>query len=374
MKPRLHYLALVLVAPLIMGNESCEQQPDASSGRRLRRQIELEKIQAQKISFPGAENFDFEYVVNAQIFDAISETDKFVVAYAAADPAAPSTLTQRDLMALAEPGSIRPFDAGVDPFGDPNDPNLCVARAPLLMITGEVRSFEVVAGGGLWFGFTSAGKGNGPTGGTTSIDVQHAKMEVGMKAYNPLTRTVYGTGMALPGHTKVDINASIDFGTFSLGPKFYFQSRLAGVTMKGLKAALAALAADLDGKASKDQRPLWETRLIKDYDTHVTIRAGRRHGLQVGDEFVVYNLDHYWEDDTQPCRSRYLGSVRNTDQPIALLRVSGDRDLGDEFTRLEVVMQDDNGTRRLPGAQVVIHKLVEAKKDKTQDTSTASLR
>lgn len=353
-------LVLLLAAPMLMGNEGCEQQAvdeTPAQGRRLRQQVELSKIQSPKISFPGAENFDFEFVLNAQIYDAINADDRFVVAFSSSDLRMPAALTPADRLALTPPNGWRPSLQSLDV--DPFDPQQCVARAPLMMIGGQVRSFEVVSRGGLWFGFTPQGTGNGSMGGETSIIVQNAQMEIGMVAYNPLSKTLLGTGLATPKHTKIDINLSIDFGTFSLGPRYFYQSRIAGVTMNGLKESLRLLGNDLEAKALKENRAAWETRVVKDYDTHVTVRAGKRHGLMVGDEFEVYNLDHYWEDDTQPCRSRYLGSVRNTDMPIAILKVAGDRDLGDEFARLEVVKGTENGSRRLPGAQIVVHKLVE---------------
>ncbi len=361
MKTPLKALALLLMAPLMMGNEGCEQQQEEApaKSRKLRQQVELSKVQAPRLQFPGAENFDFEFVLNSQIYDAINEDDRFVVAFNSGDPRTPAGLTSADKLALAPPDGYVPPPLSTLADVDPYDPQQCVARAPMLMIGGQVRSFEIVSGGGVWFGFTPQGVGNGSMGGGTTIAVQNAQMEVGMVAYNPLTRTVFGTGIATPNHTKVDINLSIDFGTFSLGPRYFYQSRLAGVTMKGLKESLRLLGLDLEAKAAKEDRPAWETRAVRDYDTHVTVRAGKRHGLVVGDEFEVYNLDHYWEDDAQPCRSRYLGSVRNTDKPIAVLKVASERDLGDEFARLEVVKGTEDGSRRRPGAQIVIHKLFE---------------
>lgn len=351
-------LLLASLAPLLMGNEGCEQQTSkTSSERRLRHQVELYKLQAPRISFPGAENFDFEFVLNAQIYDVINADDRFVVAFNSGDPLTSSAVSQADRVVLMPPVGYSASSLHAMAAADANDPSQCMARVPPMMIGGQVRSFEVVSGGGLWFGFTPQGRGNGSLSGSTSIHVQNAQMEIGLVAFDPLTRSVLGTGVATPKHTKVDIDLAIDFGSFSLGPRYFYQSRLAGVTMKGLRESLRLLGDNLEAKAVNERRPVWETRVIRDYDSHVTVKAGQRHGLVVGDEFAVYNLDHYWEDDTQPCRSRYLGSVRNTDRPIAILRVASERDLGPEFSRLEVVKGTEDGTRRLPGAQVVIHKL-----------------
>jgi len=356
MRSRIRYAFLLLFAPFLMGNEGCDQnQLPKDQGYRLKRQVELGRVRAPMVQFPGAPNFDFEFVLNSQIYDAVKGI--FVVDYNSSDPNLPGSLAPQDRLVLTPPVNYSPRHALAVSMAEAKNPNACVVNSPFMMLAADARSFQVTSGGGLWFGYSGQQLGNGNLSGGANIGIQNAQMEVAMVAYNPMSRAILGRSMATANHTKTDINLTINFGMFSIGPRFFYESPLSKVTMKGLSEAARMLAVDIDAEAQKQNRPRWETQVIRDKDLYVFVRAGSLHGLKVGDEFAVYNVEHFW--DGTPCKSKYLGSLPTTNKPISILRLENQTDVGEVFARLRRLEDTSNGEIALAGAMVVVHKLVD---------------
>ncbi len=354
-------IAKILLMPLLalglMGNEGCEEEVVVPEGRVLKKNAELSRLSSAQMVLPDGKPFDFEYLVNAQIYDVISRHNKFVVPFVAG---ASTTSFEAASVGVADADFDRLSDwqnetrnrvMAANVQGTPE----CLKRGPQVELGGAVESFEIAGGGGLFFGF---GPNVGPiTSIGGSIDVQFAQLSTSMVGYHPLSRVITGSGRARTTQTRVDIDLSINFGLFRLGPRFFFQSPLANVSRRALDITLRNLSDDMDQKAEQDGRPAWETKVRNDMDTHVIIYAGRRHGLKVGDELAVYNMNHFWENDGTPCEVRYEGALRKSNVPAALLRIENDAELGDDITRARVFQQGQDA--REPGAQVVMWKMVE---------------
>lgn len=381
MKRSLRIIALSLAAAPLLGNIGCGpanagkfkvaraakstaaatayRKDTDPAGRTLKREIELEKIStAAHLLVPGANSFDFEFVLNAQIYDVIEKSNRFVTTY---NPTIPGKITPQTLSLLAEGQSPVVVDFSADPYAVGNDPNKCLIYVPQIMVSGSVLSFEMHYGGGFFFGITPGGAKEFVGAGTT-IGLEQTQLAIQMDAFKPLTRKSLAVAKATPEQFKFKVDLLINFAEFAIGPKFFYQNPLANVTLQGLKNAMAKLAAQLDTNAIAQGRPLWEARVIRDDDTSILVRAGRLNDIKVGDEFEIYNMDHEWEDMTLPCESRYVGSTRRTTKPIAIARVTEEALLDDGIVRLVPLPKaeggrDADGTRAEPGAQVVIHKL-----------------
>ncbi len=340
-----------------MGNEGCQKEPaPAPEGRVLKKTADLSRLSSPKMILPDGKPFDFEYLVNAQIYDVIGKHNKFIV------PFTPATNTSFEAASLgiADSDYDRLEDWQLDTRNRVMAANQvgvpeCLKRGPQVEIGGAVESFEIQGGGGLFFGFGPNVGGVTDIGG--SIRVQFAQLATTLVGYHPLSKVVSGTGRARSTQTRVDLDLTINFGLFRLGPQFFFQSPLANVSRRALDQTLVNLSNDMDQKAEADGRPVWETKVRNDLDTHVIVYGGRRHGLKVGDEMAVYNMEHYWENDGTPCAARYEGALRKSDLPAAILKIETSSELGDDITRARVIQQGKD--QREPGAQVVMWKMVE---------------
>ncbi len=66
--------------------------------------------------------------------------------------------------------------------------------------------------------------------------------------------------------------------------------------------------------------PLWSSIILEEpTENHFIIPAGANAGIQIGDEFEVYNVVHSWKK--VPCASEYRMKYHTTKTPLAILRV-----------------------------------------------------
>ena len=328
-----------------MGNEGCEEQEPLNTApedqRILRKLIEVGKLQAQPMNLPGGGTFDFEFVANAQFFELLTRSDYFVVPYRRTVANGSTTFSVEDENLMTDWqtfGEARAMDSSTDAS--------CLVELPQLTIGGEVRSFEMKSGGGLSIGF-------GPFGSyetnnifpSANVKVQNAELEVGVKAIDTLEEVLLAGSTGEATQSRVDLGLNINFGNFSLGPSYYFQSPLADVTRNALTKSLN----DVIEKLAEEP---WYTRVIEDRDSHLVIGGGNRAGLQRGDILEVYNETHYWSGT--PCLSDYRGSI-SAEQPVAVVKVS---QVGPGVALAQVLEQGQMNPAI--GAKVVVRKLVEA--------------
>ncbi|MGE5085680.1 MAG: hypothetical protein ACM3MG_05220, partial [Bacillota bacterium] len=64
---------LVAGAAMTMGNQKCQQQPQA---RTLKKIVDISAVTSAPISFPDGSSFDFQYVANQQIYGVLQESNE----------------------------------------------------------------------------------------------------------------------------------------------------------------------------------------------------------------------------------------------------------------------------------------------------------
>lgn len=343
--------ALLSTAGLMMGNQSCQEQPVAT--RELKRIVEMGKITAPNITLPQGGSFDFQYVANQQIYSVLQNSDHFALRYGT--PVVPITTGSVSSKAFNISNGdqsmmkVSALNNGISEKPQYSKDAECLVNLPNARIGGSVNAFEMLGGVGVQIGFNAAGPidVSGLTG--LGFNIEWAQMDLSMMATHPLTAGLLSAANVTSKQTKTKVNFTLNVGAFSVGPSAYYQTPLAKVTDTALKSGVSSL---YSGLKSKEE---WYSRVLMDHDTHLVILGGKNVGAKVGDQFNIYNEIYYWEGD--PCNSKYYGGVGSN--PVASIQIDS---VGDEISFGKVINQTEENP--VLGAKVKILKLAPEAKAK----------
>ena len=337
---------LVGTAGLMMGNQSCQQ--DQTSGRELKRSVEMGKIISPKINLPQGGSFDFEYVANQQVYAVLQNSEHFALRYAPpveAVPNAPITISENKRINVTKNDKmmLKAFAANSGVAEKPQYSNSaeCMINLPNARIGGSVNAFEMIGGGGVNIGFNQMGPIE--VGGLAGVNfaIQFAQLDLSMRATHPLTNGILGASNVTSKQTKTEVSFNLNVSGFNIGPSAYYQTPLAKVTKTALTKGVNELYADM-------KKEEWFSRVLMNHDTHLVMLGGTNLNVQVGDTFNVYNELYYW--DGEPCNSKYYGGGAST--PVATIEIDW---VGDEVSRGKVTVQTDENP--VLGAKVKLLKL-----------------
>jgi len=343
---------LVAGAAMTMGNQKCQQQPQA---RTLKKIVDISAVTSAPIRFPDGSSFDFQYVANQQIYGVLQESNEFAFKAKKTFATSPSEVTQAKMTTGADvkmfnlsEGDTAMMKASALQAGKEVDTQYaktawCMANLPQARLSGSVNSFEMIGGGGISLGFTPAGPVSSVTLGSASVNIEQAQMDFSMMATRPLSSTVIAATNINSKQTKTKLNFTINFGVWSVGPSAYYQTPLATVTKKALTTAVGNLSKQMASDA-------WYTRILANHDTHLMVVGGSDVKLEVGDQLLVYNEEYYW--DGEPCNSNYLGGGAAAGSAVAKIEIDW---VGDEISRGKVIEQNDYNA--VVGAKVKLFKM-----------------
>ncbi|MBK9323367.1 MAG: hypothetical protein IPM97_10560 [Bdellovibrionaceae bacterium] len=337
---------LIVTAGLMMGNQSCQQEPVAP--RELKRMIEMGKVISPKIDLPQGGSFDFEFVANQQIYGVLQKSEHFALRYAPpveSVPDMPSRGSQKTVNVSSNDRTMLKAFAANGGFSEKAQYSTeaeCMINLPSSRIAGSVNAFEMIGGAGVKIGFTQAGPINVGGLSNVGIAIQWAQLDLSMLATHPLTQSVLAATNVSSKQTKTQVNFTLDVGGFSVGPSAYYQTPLAKVTQKALTTGAEELYKQINSKEE------WYSRVLMNHDTHLVMLGGTNVNAKIGDRFNIYNELYYWEGE--PCRSRYYGG--GSSSPVATIEIDW---VGDEVSRGKVVDQTDENP--VLGAKVKILKL-----------------
>lgn len=366
---------LVAGAAMTMGNQKCQQQPQA---RTLKKIVDVSGVTSAPIRFPDGSSFDFQYVANQQIYGVLQESNEFAFKAKKTFATSPAQVTQAKMTTGADIKMFNLSDADTAMMkasalqaGKEVDTQYaktawCMANLPQARLSGSVNSFEMIGGGGISLGFTPAGPVPSVTLGSASVNIEQAQMDFSMMATRPLSSTVIAAANVNSKQTKTKLNFTINFGVWSVGPSAYYQTPLATVTKKALTTAVGTLSKQMASDA-------WFTRILANHDTHLMVVGGSDVKLEVGDQLLVYNEEYYW--DGEPCNSNYLGGGAAAGSAVAKIEIDW---VGDEISRGKVIEQSDYNA--VVGAKVKLFKMHAADyvppsagvQDPSNDTSSSS--
>ncbi|MGZ3773198.1 MAG: hypothetical protein ACXVCY_02475 [Pseudobdellovibrionaceae bacterium] len=342
--------ALLMIggAAITMGNQKCQQKPQTTTERSLKKIVELGAIRSSSITFPGGTSFDFQFVANQQIYGVLAQSKEFKLKYNPPIAAPPATVTNNDNffnLTKADTHMMKVFAkaVGKDNYNAQYATTAwCMVNLAQAKISGAINSFEMIGGGGINIGFTPAGALPGAGLNSLGINVDFAQLDLSMYATRPLTSTILAASNIDSTQTKTKVNFALTFGAFTVGPSAYYQTPLAKVTETGLRKGVDALDVDL----KKDE---WYTRILANHDTHLIIVGGADVNLEPGDQLLVYNEEYYWEGE--PCNSKYLGGGAQAGSAVAKIEIDW---VGDEISRGRVIEQSDFNA--VVGAKVKLFK------------------
>lgn len=223
----------------------------------------------------------------------------------------------------------------------------CIVDLPEFRLDGNVNAFEFLDGFKIVLGYSPSGANQ--VGGSLDLYVGTARMDLLMNADDYFTNGTFLSSHVTSDQTELNVGVEIDFSQIKANPSFYTKTPLYQVSGTGLTKGLQGIS-----NSMKPKYP-WTARVLKlnlgAQKNLVMINAGAVAGISEGDEFNVYNVQHFWSGD--PCTSIHQGEMRDAN-PVATLKIVGGG-VGN-FTSLGQLQL--NGTT-LPqrGAAVLVSKL-----------------
>lgn len=143
----------------------------------------------------------------------------------------------------------------------------------------------------------------------------------------------------------------LNYDQISAGFNFFTQTPVTKLAERALDATLAKLNTDITGL----QEP-WSSQVLAiPTETEVVIPSGSFAGVQPGDSFVLYNVEHVW--DGIPCKSNHLLARKTTARPLATAVATQVQNMA---SVLKIVTTSNNSAddeRLIAGARVEIQQL-----------------
>jgi hypothetical protein len=218
-------------------------------------------------------------------------------------------------------------------------------------------AFELVSSGGVHVGFDLL------TGFLKLLNIDlkasSGRMSIGMSLLDPLS-TSRELSSVIGAGTSYDFGANVDLGFQSIGAgfSFYYKTPISTLAQNSLTDTFTNLTNDM----AKNQEP-WNTQVVAvPTDNDLVVPIGGFGGLKLGDQFLIYNVQHVWSGT--PCASEHLIARKTTPNPVAYATVS---QVANNAAVLTVFM-DEGHPRQLdvkiaPGAMVLISKLSDDQHD-----------
>lgn len=351
-------LILAALGFLMMGNQSCEKPVVVDAGpktRELKYIVDVGLVKSAIIEMPGGQQFDFEFVLNQQMYPVLQKSEGFWFRYKPPFGGQVSqlgsqiefknvNLSKNDLELFE-----RSFAGKVKPPTVLSEEISCLVDLPQYRLTGTVNSFELLSRNKLGLGFTPSGNiGSGMLG--INFQVETYQLDINMVAEHPITAGVVAAVNVPAKQTRTQFDFSLPLGNLFLDPSFYHSTPLARVSFTALENAVKQIREQIrTGKLE------WHTRVLYADEHAVAILAGKSHNVQVGDTFNIYNERTMWGSRNGevpvPCESQYYGSTDG--DPVAVVEVF---EISDETATAKVVKT--SGLQIKMGAKVKVQSLV----------------
>lgn len=355
-------MTLVLGAGLLMGNQQCQQTPTETKARELKKTIGVSLISSRPIEIPGNGSFDFQFVLNQQIYPVLQEDSHFVFNYEPIfnQETFPQVQNKLDLtkMNLSE-GDYQFLEKNLQ-YNPPkivfSDEVSCFVNQPQLVFYGSVNSFEMVSKIGLNLGFVNNVSSTSNGIPHLGFDTETFQLDLNMYANEALVEKLNIASVNVTSkQTKTQVSFFVPFQSLLFEPSFFFQTPLSKVSYSALKKAVQGIYDQITAKEKADEFGGWNSRVLFDHEHEITILAGKSHNVKIGDRFDIYNQKTYWKDDNGavpvPCVSKLSGVMNGpVVATIEIIDVSEGMSIGK-------VIYETKEPRKM-GALVKINKLV----------------
>lgn len=371
-------MTLVLSAGLLMANKECQQTPveQPTPARELKKIVDVGLISSRPIEIPGAGNFDFQFVVNQQIYPVLQDSEKFWFRY---DPVFKGNQTptsnniQLSSMNLSK-NDYQFLSKNLSKVQEPtysNDTSCLVNMAPMKLV-GSVNSFELTSKFGLGIGFLNGGSTSSTNIPKIGFDTESFQLDLSLGTIDTIANASLAFVNVTAKQTKTAVSFTLPIQNFLFEPSFYFQTPLAKVTYNALSKGVSGIYDQLKKAEANNHAAEWSTRVLVDHEQGILILAGKNHGLKVGDTFDIYSEKTYWQGENGepgvPCESKLVASIPDT--YLATIEIANDINISDNYALGRVVKE--TGMPRPMGSLVKINKLAEPVKPAVSSTDSNS--
>lgn len=229
-------------------------------------------------------------------------------------------------------------------------------------LEAQVTAFEVTKDKNTKFGFNGLLKW---LNFEASFKVKHSTLSVRtdvrefLKPFDPL-----GSANASRELKEKESGFQFELWKISAGHSSYSKTPFYDLMKRTLNDSFSQTAQKL-----REVESLWKTAIVAiPSATDYIIPAGANAGIQVGDEFAVFNVRHYWAG--VPCESKYIYGDLTTDTAIAILQVKSGIDLHPNAALLTIKerLRDDDIEE---GAVILVQRLVNGRKPNSLKRSVA---
>lgn len=348
---KFNYLTLVFVAGSLASASSLAKT------RYLKYRADIGYIKGKVFDVPGRGKVDFAEVINLQAPGVISEHGVF------------------QLMNVAPHGGSIMTASGFQTFFDRDvtaPAPYCVKNYPQVVMSGNVVGYEMTSGIGIKFGYSPDGDLGPITDVGVNVKIDRAQLDMQLETFHPLNREFVASAIVGSGDTRTTIGTNIDFSKVTLGPEFFFQSKLINVTGNAIKKSLERISPKFlddfpSGTDSRDPaQKFWFTQVFKVEQSPSGRRFAYIYGdtqnlcIEQGDQFEVYVPKYFWPDESRPCFGVPSGpTLRSAGTLTIMSPPTGGLSYGE--------ITDSNSESAIPaGAIVKVKKLVNNPKSACQ--------
>jgi hypothetical protein len=341
------------LALLMMGNQQCNTPVEKQ--RELRRRVQMGMIDAPPMPISAGGTFDFKFAANAQMYEVLRKTQSFTTATVQSGPFDIGKMTQADQDAFNRCDDAILNSSSLNVMSKTSNLSTvatCMIDMPQAIVKGSILNFELTNAGGLTLGIPQWANFG------LSVDVRKTVLTMALQADDPLIPNYnLAATTAKANRQETNLSATINLGAFSVGPKAYFKSDLAGVVNKAMENGITDL------KQQMDQNAPWYAMVLKNCDKAILINAGSMAdaGLKKGDLLEIYNVRYKWSGNI--CDSTLEGSINASGDPIAVAEVDI---VGDTLSQAKIIEQTE--TKIQPGSRVYVRKLIQPVAPKTAAT------
>ena len=210
-------------------------------------------------------------------------------------------------------GSDGPGSVPGDPIppAPPADPNACVRDLPQFELGVHIAAFDMVDDADIQIGLDGV-----PVIGPLQkikFMFKRGRITLETEVRGPLDHVVARTATGKADQVTLGAGIEINLSLLKINPSYVYTTPLAQVTTKALADGVKNLQ-----KATADVS--WKGEVLSVQDGAVVLGGGSLAGMQVGDRFEIYGVQHLWSG--APCAGQYLGAIHSTDTPLAVVELT----------------------------------------------------
>lgn len=248
------------------------------------------------------------------------------------------------------PAQVALENANIGKYARTSNRPVCELNPAEYTLDTKLIAFELTTSAGLRAGFDAI------TGFVNLLNInfkaESGRMLISMSLFDGISPK-YELVNTMGSGRSFDFGASVNLGFQQIGAGFNLANKTPLTSL--IESSITDTFDNLYNQIYQLQEP-WHTQVAAvPSKSEVIIAIGSFGGVQVGDQFAIYNVNHVWAG--VPCSSEHLIARKTTDAPLAIGTVT---QVANNAALLSVQMSDATGPNTVieQGARVEIAKLI----------------